>query len=65
MSLEDLEGDDEGILHEIVVDHPVEHVDCRVVTTRGKQREPFVVSYTCQICQLVLVVYKTKEGLKT
>jgi hypothetical protein len=38
MSFEDLQRDNEGVLHKVVVDHGVENVDGAVVGSRGEQR---------------------------
>lgn len=58
--LEDLDGDNQWVLQQIVVDHAVENLDIAIVRTRGKQRVALVV---CHRADGLSVVSQSLVGL--
>lgn len=54
VAVQDLDGDDQRVLHQVVVDAPVEHVHLAVIGRRRKQRVPPMVPDTPDGARMVL-----------
>ena len=62
MSLENFNGNDHGVLQQIVINHPIENIDCSIVTTGSKQ---WISWWKLNVSDGLVVIFQTLVWLWT